>query len=83
MAELKPCPFCGGQAFFKPTATQKSGDNLGYDFRIECAGCGATRREASGTAYIKLQYNGTPTVSNPKSIEIAEREWNRRAEDGK
>lgn len=82
MAELKPCPFCGGKAIFKSTAIAKGGDSVGYDFEVVCGACGATRREARGTAYIKLQYDGTTTVTNGKSLEVAEREWNRRAEDG-
>lgn len=83
MAELKPCPFCGGKAIFKATALQKSGDNVGYDFNIECYGCGATLREARGIAYIKLQHDGSATVTNDKSLEIAARAWNRRTEEGK
>lgn len=82
MAELKPCPFCGGKAIFKTTGLHTSGDNIGYDFTISCFGCDATLRAARGTAYLKLQHDGSATVTNGKCLEIAEREWNRRAEDG-
>ena len=83
MAELKPCPFCGGKAIFKTTALHTSGDNIGYDFAISCFGCDATLRAARGTAYLKLQPDGSAIVTNGKALEIAAREWNRRAEDGK
>ena len=34
MAELKPCPFCGGLAFLEPYKARK-----GYEATIQCEQC--------------------------------------------
>ena len=34
MAELKPCPFCGHEAFAEPSKVRK-----GYECVIQCSGC--------------------------------------------
>ena len=34
MAELKPCPFCGGEAFLEPYRVRK-----GYEASIQCNQC--------------------------------------------
>ena len=34
MADLKPCPFCGGEALFEPYKARK-----GYEASIQCTQC--------------------------------------------
>lgn len=81
--ELKACPFCGGKAVFKTAAPQKTNDSVGYEFLIGCYECGATVRDAKGTAFLKLQYDGSVTIANSKAVEVAAKAWNRRTEDAR
>ncbi len=73
MAELKPCPFCGG----KGKAVEKTdcighGEFVSTTF-VRCTSCGATGRKITN-----WEFKGDCLDRGW----IAINEWNRRAEDG-
>lgn len=39
MIELKPCPFCGGEAKFVIKATSATMEIRGWAYRIACSSC--------------------------------------------
>jgi len=78
MAELKPCPFCGGKAHIKQTqhgTTDRSSVYLG--FRIECAKCDTTALKAYGSISINLDNEGQLNIWQDDR-EKAITTWNRR-----
>ncbi len=79
--ELKPCPFCGGKAKFRPITSSIHGANRGFLFRIECSGCGATLPKQYELEYIFTELGGLKAVVDER--ETAIKSWNRRANDGK
>lgn len=68
MTELKPCPFCGGEAYF---LTPKTMNSSLVSVGVECKTCGAN-------PYSVLVYK-LDTEKNKKKA-IAEL-WNRRTEE--
>ena len=82
MAELKPCPFCGGKAGIEQTAygtTELNSCKL--SFSIRCVKCGATAPTAYGYIAIKLAEDGELTAWHDDRTRAVEA-WNRRADDG-
>ena len=72
MSELKPCPFCGGNQVYVPNPdvmTQWCGDDW-KEAKVLCPSCGM------GVTFRLLH----KSVPNTEVIQIAETEWNRRAE---
>ena len=69
MAELKPCPFCGGEAVLVPTSTCS-----GY---IACVGVCEMK-----TVKFWDEPMAVAEKERTKWHEIASVAWNRRAEDG-
>lgn len=82
MNELKPCPFCGGEAKFFSKATTARGIIRGLEFGIYCTRCDVT---TSKTTYrVEVELTGTGDImarvdERPEAIEA----WNRRVNDGK
>ena len=79
MAELKPCPFCGGEATMEQTTygtTDMKSCRLG--FTIRCVGCGATTPKCSG--YIAINLSGCELNLWHDDRFTAMNEWNTRAE---
>lgn len=77
MNELKPCPFCGSVALFKPRYSEASTNFISVDFRIKCDCCGATTKDAEGEIKISLGRDGTLKKLN-NDIDKAIEAWNRR-----
>ena len=83
MENLKPCPFCGGEAAIDQTGfgtTEHSSVRL--DFSIRCKKCGASAPNASGYMAINLSSNGELNAwRDDRNRAIAA--WNRRANNDK
>ena len=68
---LKPCPFCGGKAYYRTPQHQKG---TAFDIMmVECKSCGASPYAVSTYEYNKIE---------DKCANIAER-WNRRTVNSK
>ena len=67
MAELKPCPFCGGEAELKKYMCSLGND--GY-YVVECKICGAKGKAIRNTSFISEN-------DEKRAIEA----WNRRADN--
>lgn len=65
--ELKPCPFCGGEAYFR--TPQKEKGSAMCSVSVECKSCGAM-------PYAILVYE---FLSDTEKKETAAKAWNRRA----
>lgn len=77
--ELKPCPFCGGEADFWNEGLQMVGINaLSTVWKIRCKKCGAAIRGKS-CSYV-FDTDGNFTETNNEKIIIVEA-WNRRVTD--
>lgn len=82
MNELKPCPFCGGEAKFFSKATTARGIIQGWGFGIYCTQCDVT---TSKTTYrVEVELTGTGDImarvdERPEAIKA----WNMRVNDGK
>ena len=72
MAELKPCPFCGGKAECYRTVVKSNG-YYSDAVAVRCTVCGARN------GYVLFDARTHP---NGEEYEEAERAWNRRCEDG-
>ena len=68
--ELKPCPFCGGEAVLAATSSCSG-----------CISCVGECRMQTDTFWDEPMI--TSKDQRTKWSEIAEKMWNRRAEDGK
>lgn len=79
MAELKPCPFCGGKAKFFTKASSARGVTRGWEFGVFCYKCGITSPKTNYLLEAQLDDFGeitTRTDERPEAIEA----WNRRAD---
>ena len=72
--ELKPCPFCGGEAVIKAVNR-----NYGLTIWCQCLKC-----DARTEGYCPDTNNEDETIDNIENCKnIALEQWNRRANDGK
>lgn len=79
MSELKPCPFCGGEAkeHHQPLYTENG-------VCIACTDCKARSRFfLYDCKYTFYRGEKDVYISKERAISDATDEWNRRAEDGK
>lgn len=77
--ELKPCPFCGGEAKFVQTAHGSiTAESVHRNYAIQCVKCKA-RPYDSFTIRVWLAENGVVMSESNKNEAIEA--WNRRAND--
>jgi Lar family restriction alleviation protein len=69
--ELKPCPFCGGEAYYRKPIDEKGTAMVRVG--VECKKCGAY-------PFSTMIYEGE---SEQRKKAVAAKFWNRRAEDGR
>ena len=77
MSELKPCPFCGGEASFRVNVNTERRTTKGWRFGITCTNCGVQTPKIDYIYESQLGRTGeieTITDERIKAIEA----WNRR-----
>ena len=79
--ELKPCPFCGGNAMFLTITNKSSHSNVGVMFKIKCMKC-ETELPKSYECEMYMDQNGCIRTGKDQ-LTKATTYWNRRASDGK
>ncbi len=80
MSNLKPCPFCGGEAVFRVTSTvTRGGGIVGYTFVVGCNRCGISLPKTY-TIEFSINEKGE-LIPNRDDRETALELWNRRAEN--
>ena len=85
--ELKPCPFCGGEAelkFDKPMFRENILQQycLGANVHIQCKKCNFQRE--SYTAYVDLDVSKMELIGSifeSRAVKHVVKQWNRRADD--
>lgn len=83
MAELKPCPFCGGEAKFSTwkveIADQKSSNIIvRFYSKIECNECGVNPIDCRKN--ITVWFDKTGTIQTSEGVGEMVEAWNRRTE---
>lgn len=78
--ELKPCPFCGGDAEFETKSNLSSHSEVGFDFAVKCSDCGIELPGTYRITFILGMSGQLRTIVDER--EKAMDEWNRRADDG-
>lgn len=68
--QLKPCPFCGGTAYFNRYVDKDENEEYSDFVRVRCSSCDCR----SGA----VKYNAKIHGDNGEYIEVAKK-WNRRA----
>lgn len=77
MTNLKPCPFCGGEANFFITASGKTEDLLRWQFGIYCTKCKLTLPKTDYTVDVEFtDYGAVKTVTDERPAAIEK--WNLR-----
>lgn len=79
MDELKPCPFCGGEAQIECTSAVNA-DCLSKIFVIRCQKCGLRSPEPF-RIFARIENNGECEFDDTQKIAAIEF-WNRRADNG-
>lgn len=81
MAELKPCPFCGGSVEFSCTDTGLSNDHYRFrkTFKLWCPHCGCSQNRFATIYFDYSPHLGF--ISDEKQMTKAIEAWNRRANE--
>lgn len=77
MSNLKPCPFCGGEAKFFITASSKTENLFRWNFGLHCTKCGIETPKNDYTVEIEFSDCGEVKAvkdERPAAIE----KWNLR-----
>ena len=81
MAELKPCPFCGGEVELLDFTDRLYGF---WDYKIKCKKCRAYM-DSPSTAVCQMVSNGLKQTRNEETMHKAKREliivWNTRTQN--
>ena len=85
--ELKPCPFCGGEAEIRTSEPEIDARSANYYIKtsvwVRCKKCLFARE--SFTAYVRLDDKNMETkgsLSDDQGFKHVVNQWNRRAGDG-
>lgn len=81
MIELKPCPFCGGEAKFLVKTYKERGVERGYSFGIYCTKCDLVLPRTNYSVEFQLNADGEIEMITDERLLAAEA-WNRRADNG-
>ena len=82
MTELKPCPFCGGEAKFLLKTYTAGGTTRGWEFGIYCTACDVTTPKTNYNLEIQLNdYGDIEVVVDERHSAI--KAWNRRAHENR
>lgn len=81
MDELKPCPFCGGEAHFLIKCSLEHGTTRGWEFGIYCSECNVTTAKTNYRLEIRLGDLGHITEIVDER-QMAVEAWNRRPDHG-
>lgn len=79
MEELKPCPFCEGEALLLIKGSLERGTTRGWEFGIYCSECNVTTAKTNYRLEIKLGDLGHITEIVDER-QMAAEAWNRRAD---
>ena len=79
--ELKPCPFCGGEAAFFAKTFKERGISRGWGFGIFCTNCAITSPKTNYQVEITFNKSGEIEITTDERP-LAIKEWNRRADNG-
>ena len=80
MAELLPCPFCGGEAHFITTSNNSNHTGVGFGYIIACSKCKCTPIQKAKEMNVYLDKKGEIKIT--EASESVRRnmivEWNTR-----
>lgn len=77
--ELKPCPFCGGNAMFLTITNKSSQSSVGVMFKIKCMKCRIEFPKSYECEMYMDQEGGIRTGRDERAK--ATTDWNKRAND--
>lgn len=78
MSNLKPCPFCGGEAKFFITVSSKTENLFRWKFGLHCTKCGIETPKNDYTVEVEFtDYGAVKAVTDERSAAIEK--WNLRA----
>ena len=75
--ELKPCPFCGGEASIALVSSGYGGGEFTASFKVGCSVC---KIYFMGNSAYRIE-NGYPRVVQDGYSDVKQK-WNRRADNG-
>lgn len=75
--KLLPCPFCGGEAYFRKTSNGYQGGNRSFEFNIECRECRASMPKTYKLTYALMEDGELEFSTDERGQAISV--WNRRA----
>lgn len=81
MIELKPCPFCGGEAKYVVKCHSERGIARGWEFGIYCTKCGVTTPKTYYKLEVQLSGDGQISIIEDERCQAIEA-WNKRVTDG-
>lgn len=74
--EIKPCPFCGGEARFRVSENRSAHFGVGFTFFVECTKCGAKYPKRYECLFY-MDGNGTINARTDERAQAID-DWNRR-----
>lgn len=80
MNELKPCPFCGGEANIFTKSSVERGVTKGWEFGIYCTKCNVTTPKTNYRLEVQIGKGGNLIYNADERTQAAEA-WNRRVGD--